>query len=47
MVSPKMVGIFELMTDEGFMEWIERQSEALLARLTTFEAYQLYLKASS
>ena len=42
MVNTKMVGITELMTDNKFVAWVEKQADALLSRLSTFELYQLY-----
>lgn len=46
MVGKKMVGIFELMTDDRFLSWVEKQSEALLATLSTLELYKLYQSES-
>jgi hypothetical protein len=42
MVHPGMVGITELMTDDRFMGWMERQDDDLLETLSTFEIYRRY-----
>lgn len=42
MVHPGMVGITELMMDENFLCWMERQQDDLLESLTTFEIFNLY-----
>ncbi len=42
MVHPGMVGITELMMDEGFLCWMEQQSDDLLENLTTFEIFNLF-----
>lgn len=45
MVHPGMVGITELMTDDGFLSWIENQDGSSIERLSTFEIYDLYQNA--
>jgi len=42
MVHAEMVGITELMTDDSFVGWMEDQTEEILAKLSTFEIYNLY-----
>lgn len=42
MVHPGMVGITELMMDDNFLCWMERQSNDLLESLSTFEIFNLY-----
>jgi len=42
MISSNMVGAAEVMTDDGFASWIEKQMDALLDRLSVFELYKLY-----
>lgn len=45
MVHPGMVGITELMMDEGFLSWMEIQDEDMLEMHSTFEIYSLYQQA--
>lgn len=42
-----MMGAIELLTDEGFLIWVERQSEAFLAQLSTYDLYKLYKQESA
>jgi len=44
MVHPEMVGITELMTDDNFIGWMEKQCDNMLESLSTFEIYTLYQK---
>lgn len=46
MVHPGMVGITELMTDDGFLSWMENQDASSIECLSTFEIYGLYKNAS-
>lgn len=39
-----MVGIHELMTDDTFLAWFEKLSDAILNKLTMYEIYQKYMK---
>ncbi len=43
MVSGRMVGITELMTDANFLGWIEKQENKLLVSLNTLDIYNLYV----
>lgn len=42
MVHPGMVGITELMMDESFLCWMEKQEDDLLESKSTFEIFTLY-----
>jgi heme/copper-type cytochrome/quinol oxidase subunit 2 len=46
MIHTGMVGAVEAMLDDRFAAWIEKQSDALLASLPTFELYKLYVQAT-
>ncbi|NLI78648.1 MAG: hypothetical protein GX442_19685 [Candidatus Riflebacteria bacterium] len=47
MVHPGMVGITELMTDDGFVGWMEEQEDDMLSNLSTYEVYSLYCQQST
>lgn len=46
MIDVKMIGIFELMTDKNFVAWVTKQADDFLAKMSTFEAYQVYISQS-
>lgn len=46
MVHTGMVGITELMMDDSFVGWMERQADDLLDSSTTFEIYRRYCRES-
>lgn len=42
MVHPNMVGITELMCDDCFLDWLEKQDNQKIFNLSSFEVYNLY-----
>ena len=47
MVHMEMVGSTELMTDDGFLGWMEQQADDLLEKHSTFEVYRLYCREAT